>query len=95
MNYEAYFRLQLDDLQWEGKASLHARYDRLVGMRSPRGNAAKQLARLSHLFLGDGSSSAISRRQSASESCGPETNVPLTFVLTSRIRRQAEATLLS
>src|SRR5437660_4827466 len=32
------------------------------------------------LFLG-GLISAIFRRQSASESCGPETNVPLTFVL--------------
>src|ERR1700752_856637 len=28
-----------------------------------------------------GSISAILRRQSASDSCGPETNVPLTFVL--------------
>jgi hypothetical protein len=33
-------------------------------------------------FLGGGGLiSAILRRQSASESCGPETNVPLTFVL--------------
>jgi hypothetical protein len=35
-----------------------------------------------HLFFdGGGSISAILRRQSASEACGPETNVPLTFVL--------------
>src|ERR1700731_3750199 len=32
-------------------------------------------------FGGGGLISAILRRQSASESCGPETNVPLTFVL--------------
>src|SRR5258708_20366363 len=32
-------------------------------------------------FAGGGLSSAIVRRQSASLSCGPETNVPLTFVL--------------
>ena len=32
-------------------------------------------------FAGGGSISAILRRQSASVSCGPETNVPLTFVL--------------
>jgi hypothetical protein len=32
-------------------------------------------------FAGGGLISAILRRQSASESCGPETNVPLTFVL--------------
>jgi hypothetical protein len=33
------------------------------------------------VFAGGGFSSAILRRQSASESWGPETNVPLTFVL--------------
>ena len=32
-------------------------------------------------FAGGGLISAILRRQSASESCGPETNVPLTLVL--------------
>jgi hypothetical protein len=32
-------------------------------------------------FAGGGSISAILRRQSASVSCGPDTNVPLTFVL--------------
>jgi hypothetical protein len=32
-------------------------------------------------LAGGGLISAILRRQSASESCGPETNVPLTFVL--------------
>lgn len=32
-------------------------------------------------FAGGGLISAILRRQSASESCGPDTNVPLTFVL--------------
>src|SRR5258707_15658649 len=32
-------------------------------------------------FAGGGLISAILRRQSASVSCGPETNVPLTFVL--------------
>src|ERR1700733_3423623 len=35
----------------------------------------------SHLFFAAGGSiSAILRRQSASESCGPDTNVPLTLV---------------
>ena len=33
------------------------------------------------LLAGAGLISAILRRQSASESCGPETNVPLTFVM--------------
>jgi hypothetical protein len=32
-------------------------------------------------IFGGGSSSAIFLAQSDSESCGPETNVPLTFVL--------------
>src|SRR6201995_6127042 len=35
----------------------------------------------SGVLAGGGSISAILRRQSASEACGPETNVPLTFVL--------------
>jgi hypothetical protein len=39
------------------------------------------LARARFATGGGGLISAILRRQSASEECGPETNVPLTFVL--------------
>jgi hypothetical protein len=52
-----------------------------VPSREPRDIRTTYLPVALIFFNGGGSISAILRRQSASEACGPETNVPLTFVL--------------
>src|ERR1700726_2220422 len=55
------------------------RLDRLRDALSPWSDG--YATRAIFTFAGGGLISAILRRQSASESCGPETNVPLTLVL--------------